>query len=203
MLYGMLYENMKIVLALLLMLVLFVNPGFTVEVENRIEYLVDARSDDGDIALERFSISKKFKATDIKASIFTEAQWNTETDDWEKLLAGVEASKSFWEYFYVSQSIQLISGEMLDYLVFDVNGQSLDTTTKIGVKLPFLEDFSLSIFEEYSVNLEKGRDEYCETIAEVQYAPVDLFSVGIGWRHTDRIHALDTDYVSTSFTLRF
>lgn len=201
-LYDMLCKNMKSILVLL-MLALFVNPGFAVEVENRVEYLVDVRNDDGDIALERLSVHKKLDSSDIELSFFGEAQWNMETDEWEKLLSGLEIGKSFSDYFYVGQSIQLISGEMLDYLVFDVNGQSFDTTTKIGLEVPFLETFSFRLFEEYSINLEKGRDEYCETIAEIQYAPVDLFSVGIGWRHTDRIHALDTDYVSTSLTLRF
>ncbi|MDP8230682.1 MAG: hypothetical protein P9L93_06220 [Candidatus Gorgyraea atricola] len=202
MLYDMLYKNMKIILVLL-MLVLFANPGFSVEVESRTDYLVDVRRDDGDIAMERLSIHKKLDSSDTELSFFGEAQWNMETDEWEKLLSGLEIGKSFSDYFYVGQSFQFISGEMLDYLVFDADSYSFDTTTKVGLEVPFLEVFSLRLFEEYSINLEKGRDEYCESIAEILYAPVDLFSVGIGWRHTDRIHALDTDYVSTSLTLRF
>ncbi|MFC1621530.1 hypothetical protein ACFL2G_04410 [Candidatus Omnitrophota bacterium] len=203
MVYGMLYRNMKIILGLLLMLMLFGNTGFAIEVENKVEYLLDARGDDGDIALERLSINKKIDSTDIMLSIFAEAQWSVEASEWEKLLTGIKAGKSFWEYLYISQSIQFISGEMLDYMAFDAGSYSFDATTKIGVKVPFLEDFNLSIFEEYSVNLEEFKDEYCETIAEVQYTPVDLLSVGIGWRHTDRIHNFDTDYVTSSVTLRF
>jgi len=201
-LYDMLYKNMKMFLVLLI-LVLFADPGFAVDVENRVEYLVDIRRDDGDIALERLSISKKFESTDARISVFGEAQWNIETDEWEKILAGLEAGISFWKYFYIGQSVQIISGKMLDYMVFDADNYPFDTTTKIGLELPFLDVFSFYISEEHSIHIEKGRGEYCETIAEVLYAPVDLFSVGIGWRHTDRIHALDTDYVSTSLTLRF
>ena len=174
-----------------------------IETRNRSEYLVDARGDDGDLCLNRLSVHKKLDTPDIEISGFGEAQWNLETDEWEKLLLGIEAGIRPWQYLYIGQSVQSISGHMLDYMAFDANNNSIDTTTKIRLDLALLKDLSLHIFEEYSINIEEGRDEYCETGAEVSYSPRDSYSIGIGWRHTDRVHNFDTDYVSSSLTLRF
>jgi len=173
------------------------------EMKNRIDYLVDARGDDGDLCLNRFSLHKKLDSPDMEISGFLEAQWNLETDEWEKLLFGIEAGAWPWKYLYIGQSLQSISGEMLDYMAFDANGDSIDTTTKISLEIPLVKEFSLRVFEEYSVNIEKGRDEYCEAGTEVSYSPKDSYSIAIGWRHTDRIHNFDTDYMSSSLTLRF
>ena len=173
------------------------------EIRDRNEYLVDVRDDDGDLYLNRLSLHKKLDSRNMEISGFIEAQWNFETDEWEKLMLGIEIGTYIWQYLYIGQSLQSISGEMLNYMAFDANSNSIDTTTKISLELPLIKDFALRIFEEYSINLEKGRDEYCELGSEVSYSPKDSYSISIGWRHTDRIHNFDTDYVSTSLTLRF
>ena len=146
---------------------------------------------------------KKLDTQDIDISAFGDVQWNFNTTDWEKILFGIELGKLFTDYLYIGQSIQSISGQILDHLVFDADSYSFDTTSKISITLPFLDKYSFRIAEEYSVNLEHGRDEYCETIAEVSYQVKDSYSFGLGWRHTDRIHNLDTDYVSLSMELDF
>jgi len=180
-----------------------INIAYAAEVNLRSEYLVDIRRDDGDIYLNRLSVHKKLDSPEMTISAFGEGQWNLETDEWEKVMFGLEVEKNLWQYLYIGQSIQTISGEMLDYMAFDADSYSIDTTTKIRIRIPLFKDFSLHAFEEYSLNLEKGRDEYCETGAEVVYSPVDLCSISIGWRHTDRIHNLDTDYLNISTTLKF
>ena len=191
------------IIILILTQLIFIDRIYASEIRDRNEYLVDVRGDDGDIYLNRLSLHKKMDSSDIEISGFLEGQWNFEIDEWEKVMLGVEAGAYLWQYLYIGQSVQSISGHMLDYMAFDANNNSIDTTTKIRLDLALLKDLSLHIFEEYSINIEEGRDEYCETGAEVSYSPKDSYSIGIGWRHTDRIHNLDTDYVSSSLTLRF
>lgn len=198
---------MKITLKILLILIsihlTFINSVFALELNTRDEYLLDIRGDDGDIYRSYITLNKKIESPDVEISAFLDSQWNLETDKWEKVLLGVEVRKSLWQYLYVGQTLQLISGEMLDYMSFEVDNKSFDTTTKIGLKIPFLKYFSFNAFEEYSMNLEHGRDEYNEVGIEVVYTPRKLFSISLGWRHTDRIHNLDTDYASTALSFHF
>lgn len=203
-----LFLKMKIMPGLFLALtftitLLLPSPVFSIEIKDKNKYLIDTRGDDGDLYLNRISINKKFDSSAIEISAFGETQWNFDTTQWEKLLLGVEVSTTLYKYFYIGQSLQFISGQMLDYMTFSVDKTSIDTTTKLGLKFPLAEHFSFQIFEEYSLNLEEGRGGYTETIAEIFYQPKDLYSIGIGWHHTDRIHNFDTDYISSSVTLHF
>ncbi len=179
------------------------NPAYGVQITDRNEYLYDVRDDDGNIYRNRLSIHKKLDTYDIDMSGFGEVQWNFKLNDWEKLMLGVEAEKKLFRYFYIGQSFQFISGQMLDYMVFDADSRSIDTTTKIVFSYPLLEYLDFKLFEEYSINLEEGRDECNEVGAEIIYNLKDSCSLGVGWRHTDRIHNFDTDYVTSSIKLRF
>ena len=181
----------------------FASPALSLEIKDRNEYLIDVRSDDGDIYLNRFSVHKKIDSLDLDINGFSEVQWNFDTSEWEKMVAGLEAQKIFWNHIYASQSIQYISGQMLDYMAFGPDSNSIDATTNIGFYVPFYENFALQLVEQFSVNLERGRAEHCEMIAEVTYDFKDSYSFGIGWRHTDRIHAFDSDYVTVSLELKF
>lgn len=200
-------QKMKTISGLLLIFVLvqfvFPNSTYPLEIKERNEYLVDIRNGDGNLYLNRLSFHKKIDRPDMEVSGFAEAQWNFETDEWEKLILGMEAVKSLWQYLYISQSFQLVSGQILDHMVFDTDSKSIDATTKIGLLLPLLKDLSLRFFEEYSFNLIKGKDEYNEIGAEMIYDFKDLLSISIGWRHTDRIHNFDTDYATSALTLHF
>ena len=193
----------KLLLILLFFQLILIGNVYALELKEKLEYLIDTRGDDGDLITNRISIHKKLEAPDIDISLFNDVQWNFDTSDWEKILFGVEASKPLGEYFFIGQSLQSISGQILDYMAFDADSYSFDTTTTIGITLPFLTHYSLRVWEEYSVNLEHGRDEYTETLAKINYAPKDSYSLGLGWRHTDRIHNLDTDYVSLSIQVDF
>ncbi|NQT75835.1 MAG: hypothetical protein HQ566_04865 [Candidatus Omnitrophica bacterium] len=182
---------------------LLVNPVSALELKIRDEYLLDARGDDGDIYLNRIELNKKIDSPDMRISAFVDSQWNSEIDDWERVLLGLEAGKDLWQYLYIGQSFQLISGQVLDHMVFATDSKSFDTITKIVLRLPFWDRFSFDVFEEYSLNLEEGRDEYNEVGAEIAYRPKKLYSIAVGWRHTDRIHTFDTDYASFSLSLHF
>ncbi len=199
--------KMKTALKFFLISIVFqlflVNSVFSLDLNTRDEYLLDTRGDDGDICRSYITLNKKIESPEIEISAFIDSQWNLETDAWEKVLLGVEVRKSLWKYLHVGQSLQFISGEMLDYMAFDIGARSYDTTTKIGVDIPFLKYFSFRAFEEYSINLEEFRDEYNEVGVEVVYTPKKLFSISLGWRHTDRIHNFDTDYASMSLSFHF
>ncbi len=202
-----LFKKMKSISKLLSILIFigffFVNPAYSLELDYKNEYLVDIRADDGDICLNRLSFHKKLDYHDIELSYFLEGQWNLEINDWEKVMFGIEFGKTFLKYLYIGQTLQVTSGQILDYMAFDTNSKTIDATTKMALRFPLSEKLSLYIFEEYVLNPIKGRDEYSEVGTELNYRPKESFSFGIGWRHTDRIHALDTDYITSSFTLHF
>ena len=205
--YMVCFVKMKIAIKLLQIFlaiqIISASPACALDITDRNEYLYDVREDDGNIYRNRLSIHKKLDAHDIDISGFGEAQWNFKLNDWEKLMLGAEVEKKLFKYLYIGQSFQFISGQILDYMTFDVDSRSIDTTTKIIFKYPLLEYLDLKLFEEYSINLEEGRDEYNEIGAEIIYNLKDSCSLGVGWRHTDRIHNLDTDYVTSSVKLRF
>ncbi|MFH1783248.1 MAG: hypothetical protein ABH848_06495 [Candidatus Omnitrophota bacterium] len=194
---------MKILLFLFILLVSIPKDSFSLEIKNSNEYLIDARGDDGDIYSTYISLNKKLDKMDATVSLFLDTQWNIDITDWEKLELGIKGEKYFFNYLYLSQSIQFISGEILDHMVFDINGESIDTTTTIGLYIPLVWDLYLKVFEDYSINLEEFRDEYCESGARVIYDPEGLYSLSIGWQHTDRIHEFDTDYVTIGLDLEF
>lgn len=181
----------------------FIAQSYCWDIKDRNEYLFDARGDDGDLLLNRVSIHDRIKRHELEVSFFAEAQWNIETSEWEKITSGGEIGKYLHKWLYIGQSIQFISGEMLDYMVFDADSNSIDSTTTFALDIPLAKNLSIYMFEQYATNLEKGRGEYCETGIGLNYNIKDSCSVGFGWRHTDRIHNMDTDYVSTSLTLDF
>ena len=178
------------------------SPVCALDITDRNEYLYDVRGDDGDIYRNRLSIHEKLDAYNIDISGFGEAQWNFDLNDWEKLMLGVEVEKKLFKYIYIGQSFQFISGQILDYMVFNPDSRSIDTTTKIIFKYPLLKYLDLKLFEEYSVNLEEGKDECNEIGAEFIYNLKDFCSLGVGWRHTDSIHSFDSDYITSSVKLR-
>lgn len=201
------YSKMKTFLCLFIFLLfvnsLFISPAYCWDIKDRNEYLLDVRGDDGDIILNRITFHNQLKSPELEMTVFSEAQWNLDTSEWEKITMGAEIGKYVSKWLYLGQSLQFMSGEMLDYMAFKVDNISIDSTTKIAIGIPIIEDLCLSLFEEYSINIEKGRDEYCETGIELNYDIRGHCSIGAGWRHTDRIHNFDSDYISSSITLNF
>ena len=187
---------------------IFLNPACALDIKYRNEFLKDVRSDDGNIYLNRISLYKNIAPLNVEISGFGEAQWNIKMQTWEKNTAGFEARKCLFECFYFGESLQFISGKLLDYMTFSPGKQSVETVTKLELILPVLEKtfkkkLSLRSFEEYSYNMEKGAAGLNEVGIEFNYDLKKYISLGFGWRHTDRIHNFDTDYCSSSFTLKF
>ena len=194
---------LKSLLILIVLQPILANPLSALEVTARDEYMLDARGDDGDIYRSYISLDKKIESPSLNISLFLESQWHFDRDEWEKLLLGGEIRKSLWKYLYVGQSVQFVSGQMLDYVGFEIDNKSFDTTTKIKIDIPFLESFSFQAFEEYSFNLEELEGDYNELGAEIVFKPRNFFSIFLGWRHTDRIHNFDTDYATAGLSFHF
>lgn len=196
---------MKLLSGILLLSIqlIFLNPAYSADIKEKNGFLLDIRNKDNSIYLNRFSASKNISRYDIKTSLFEELQWHSGTSKWEKITSGVEAEKYFLKYAYCGESVHFISGQILNYMTFDPGNMSMEATTKLGFIFPLSKKLSFRIWNEYSYNLEKGSAGLNEVLIEIPCQINNNLDFGIGWRHTDRIHAFDSDYATTSFTLHF
>ncbi|PIP68276.1 MAG: hypothetical protein CO035_07685 [Candidatus Omnitrophica bacterium CG_4_9_14_0_2_um_filter_42_8] len=182
---------------------IFLNPAYSVDIKDKSSFLLDIRNKDNSIYLNRLSVSKNISKYDIKTSIFGEFQWHFGTSKWDKITSGIEAKKYLLKYFYCGESVHFISGQMLDYMTFDPGNMSVEATTKLGLNFPLTKKLSFKIRNEYSYNLEKGAAGLNEVFIDIPYEFNENLDFAIGWRHTDRIHAFDSDYATTSIILHF
>lgn len=196
---------MKLLSGIIILLAqfIFLNPAYSADIKDKNSFLLDIRNRDNSIYLNRFSVSQNISKYDIKTSIFGESQWNFGTSRWDKVTAGLEAKKIFLKYIYFGESVQFIYGQMLDYMTFDPGNMSMETTAKFGFIFPLSKKLSFRVWNEYSYNLEQGAAGLNEVLIEIPYKVNENLDVGIGWRHTDRIHAFDSDYATTSVVLHF
>jgi len=196
---------MKLLSGILLLSIqlIFLSPAYSADIKNKNSFLLDIRNRDNSIYLNRFSASKNIARYDIKTSLFGECQWHFGTSRWEKVTSGVAAEKLFLKYIYCGESIHFIYGQLLDYMTFDPGNMSIEATTKLGFIFPLSKKLSFRVWNEYSYNLEKGAAGLNEVLIEMPYRVTKNLDFEIGWRHTDRIHAFDSDYATSSFTLYF
>ncbi len=181
----------------------FLNPAYSVDIKEKNSFLLDIRNRDNSIYLNRFSASKNISRYDIKTSLFGELQWHFGTSRWEKITSGAEVEKLFLKHIYCGESIHFISGQMLDYMTFEPGNMSMEATTKLGFTFPLSKKLLFKIWNEYSYNLEKGAAGLNEVHIEIPYEVNKNLDFGIGWRHTDRIHAFDSDYAISFLALHF
>ncbi|MBU1887785.1 MAG: hypothetical protein KKB46_01120, partial [Candidatus Omnitrophica bacterium] len=69
---------------------LFISPAYCWDIKDRNEYLLDVRGDDGDIILNRITFHNQLKSPELEMTAFSEAQWNLDTSEWEKITMGAE-----------------------------------------------------------------------------------------------------------------
>lgn len=188
---------------LLLIYLFFSGASYGAEIKDKNSFLLDIRNKDNSIYLNRFSVSKNIAGCNIKTSLFGEFQWHFGTSKWEKITSGLEAEKCFLRYIYCGESINFISGQILDYMTFDPGNMSVETITKLSFVFPVSKKLSFIIRNEYSYNIEKGSAGLNELFIEIPYQVNKNLDFEIGWRHTDRIHAFDSDYAVSSLTLHF
>lgn len=196
---------MKLLSGIIILLAqfIFLNPAYSTDIKDKNSFLLDIRNKDNSICLNRFSVSKNIFKYDIETSLFGELQWHLGTSKWEKITSGAETKKYVLKYLYCAESVQFISGQILDYMTFDPGNISVEATTKIGFTYPLSKKLSFRIWNEYSYNLEKGAAGLNEVFVEIPYEVNKSLDLAIGWRHTDRIHAFDSDYAISSLVLHF
>lgn len=188
---------------LLLIHLFFSGASYGAEIKDKNSFLLDIRNKDNSIYLNRFSVSTNIAGCNIKTSLFGEFQWHFGTSKWEKITSGLEAEKCFLRYIYCGESINFISGQILDYMTFDPGNMSIEAITKLGFIFPVSKKLSFIIRNEYSYNIEKGSAGLNELFIEIPYQVNKNLDFEIGWRHTDRIHAFDSDYAISSLILHF
>ena len=196
---------MKLLFGIILLSIqlIFLNPAYSADIKDKNSFLLDIRNKDNSIYLNRFSASKNIARYNIKTSLFGELQWHFGTSRWEKITSGIEADRNFLKYIYCAESIHFIYGQLLDYMTFDPGNMSMEAVTKLGFTFPLSKKLSFRIWNEYSYNLEKGAAGLNEVLIEIPYQVNKNLDIGIGWRHTDRIHAFDSDYATSSLILHF
>lgn len=199
---------LKLFLAVLSSHIILIPSAYPIQIENKTEFRLDARGDDGDIEVSKLSAVRHISSLNLAASGFCEGQWNFDISDWEKATAGIDLKTNFLKYLRYSQSIQLISGKILDYMAFEAHNQSIETVSAIQLVVPIFKNLfnkriNIQFDEEYSFNLEESQAGLNEVGIKINYSFSTNKTLGIGWWHTDRIHNFDTDYASTSFTLKF
>lgn len=196
---------MRLVSFVILLLTPFIllNPAYSIDIKDKNSFLLDIRNDDNSIYLNRFSVSKNISRYNIKTSLFGESQWHFGTARWEKITSGIEAEKLFLKHVYCGESVHFIYGQLLDYMTFDPGRLSMEATTKLGFIFPLSKKLLFKIWNEYSYNLEQGSAGLNEVHIEIPYKVSKDLDFGIGWQHTDRIHAFDSDYATYFFDLHF
>jgi len=204
-LHVILLIQMKLLSGILLLSIqlIFLNPAYSADIKDKNSFLLDIRNRDNSIYLNRFSISKNIAEGDMEASLFGELQWHFGTSRLEKVTSGAEVEKIFLKYIYCGESVQFIYGQLLDYMTFKPSNISMEATTKLGFIFPLSKKLSFRVWNEYSYNLEKGAAGLNEVLIEIPYKITKNLDFEIGWRHTDRIHAFDSDYATSSLTLYF
>lgn len=203
-LHAILFVQMKLLFGIILLSIqlIFLNPAYGADIKDKNSFLLDIRNRDNSIYLNRFSVSKN-TSYDIKTSLFGELQWHFGTSRWEKITSGIEAEKYFLKYIYCGESVHFISGQFLDYMTFEPGNMSMEATTKLGFAIPVSKKLLFRIWNEYSYNMEKGSAGLNEVFIEIPYQVNKNLDFGIGWRHTDRIHAFDSDYAISFLALHF
>ncbi len=195
--------NLSAGIILLSAQLIFLNPAYSIDIKDKNSFLLDIRNDDNSIYLNRLSASTNISRYNIKTSLFEELQWHFGLSKWEKITSGVEAEKLFLRYIYCGESVHFIYGQILDYMTFDPGNMSIEAVTKLGFAIPISKKLLFRIWNEYSYNLEKGSAGLNEVHIEIPYEVNKNLAFGIGWRHTDRIHAFDSDYAVYFFDLHF
>jgi len=196
---------MKLLSGIILLFVqlIFLNPAYSTDIKDKNSFLLDIRNRDNSIYLNRFSASKDISRYDINTSLFGELQWHFGTSRWEKITSGMEAKKYLLKYLYCAESVHFIYGQLLDYMTFNPGKTSMEAVTKLGFTFPLSKKLSFRIWNEYSYNLEKGTAGLNEVLIEIPYQVDKNLDFAIGWLHTDRIHAFDSDYAVSSLILKF
>lgn len=190
---------------LILFLVIFFAAAtntYGVNLENSHTYRYDIRGEDGgDIYFIKLAIKEKKNLECIKRDLtlgaFVEGRYAFDIDDFSMSKTGILAGINLIKWFYLLEDIHFANNTKKDIFVWRSN---------VGANCPFnlfnLKP-SLKIFDEFSFNLEEGEGSRNDSGLGINVPFTEFLSGYIGWRHADRIHSYDTDYIESVVTLTF
>ena len=191
---------MKKVLIILLGILFMATPACALNFENSHTYRYDIRGDDGgDIYLVKGTLSHKLPIEkinrDLKLGVFIEGGYDFDPEDFQLSKAGGLASINLVKWLSLTEDIY-----------YSDKPQDTYWRSNLTASFPF-EVFelnpSLKIFEEYRFNIDEGEGARNDVGVGVEVPLTEIFKCYLGWRHADRIHSFDTDYVETKVTLSF
>lgn len=109
------------------------------------------------------------------------------------ILGGINLIK----WFYLLDDIHFANNAKKDTFVWRSN-----LSANVPFKLFNLKP-SLKIFDEFSFDLKEGEGTRNDEGLGVNMPFTSFLSGYLGWRHADRIHSYDTDYIESVVTVTF
>jgi len=135
---------------------------------------------------------------DLKLSVWSEAQVGIRRERLDVARFGGEIGIDLFKWLYW--------GEQVYYGWFDRYDDKFVLRSKLTFNFPFKVfslDPSLRIFEEHRYDLSDGRGFRNDVGVGINLPISKIFGCYLGWRHADRIHRFDTDYVEGKVSLNF
>ncbi|MFC1632087.1 hypothetical protein ACFL1I_00145 [Candidatus Omnitrophota bacterium] len=187
-----------------------VDTGF----ENRHTYRVDTRSDDDDYS---FYITRAAGYLDFNCPLlertfriapFFEYQSNLDTNTWWRKELGAEIGTSFFnDIFYYGASLQYVWQKLDNYPVEDTT-ETAEWESRFVITPPinwwiFGDTLFLRLFNEYTVDLERGQGTFNQVGVVFDWQVLDWLRLPIGYRHVDRVHDYDADTLEFSVVFSF
>ncbi|MFH1855858.1 MAG: hypothetical protein ABH836_01345, partial [Candidatus Omnitrophota bacterium] len=132
---------------------------------------------------------------DLTLGAFVEGQYTFDSEEWTVSKVGVVGAINIIDKLSLSK----------DFYYVDA-AEEYFWRTKLTYSIPFkmfkLEP-SVKMFEEFRYNLTKGEGSRNDVGLGVQVPVVKHVNYYLGWRHAERIHSYDTDYIETMVIFSF
>lgn len=135
---------------------------------------------------------------DLKLALWSEMEVGLRRHKLDVVRFGGEVGLDIFKWVYW--------GEQVYYGWFDKQEDKFVLRSKLTFKFPFkFFDLnpSLRIFEEHRYNLNEGEGFRNDVGVGVNLPLTEIFGCYLGWRHADRIHKFDTDYIEGKIVLNF
>ncbi|MBL7084884.1 MAG: hypothetical protein ISS43_02110 [Candidatus Omnitrophica bacterium] len=210
---------MRIVLVMLVVFALFTVPLAFAEIkdkgfENRHTVRIATRSDDDDynLYLTRLSAFVDYDSAllgrIIRISPFGEYQHEIEANTWWRKEVGAEIGTSFFnDFFYWGASFQHVWQQQENYTVEDLQ-ETTEWESRFVFTPPlrwwhFKDKLTLRLFEEYTYDFTRGQGTINEVGVSLDWQVHEGLKLPIGWKHIDRIHDFDQDYLEFAVEFSF
>lgn len=174
--------------------------SYALTLENIHTYRYDIRGDDGgDLYYAKLALKGKRAIEQIKRDLilgaFVEGRYKFDDNEFEMSKIGGLAGINLVKWLSLTEDIYYIEKK-----------EDFIWRSKLAISIPFeLFDIkpSFQIFEEFRFNMNEGEGSRNDVGIGIGVPVTDFLLLYAGWRHTDRIHSYDTDYIESKLTLSF